>query len=114
MINLLQLTGFSGFSQADKALSNPAGRLASIISGIISVITIYGGFAFLFYFLISAFTWITGGEAQQLEKAKRQMTHALIGLFFIIITVPLAFLLGKILGIEILNFEAVIPNLTPK
>ncbi|MEA3354930.1 MAG: hypothetical protein U9Q63_00380 [Patescibacteria group bacterium] len=111
---MIQLTGFSGFSDANKT-TDPALRFTEIISSIVSTITIFAGLAFLFWFVIGAFTWITGGhDSNQLEKAKKQMSDAIIGLIATAAVLPITYLIGKLTGINILTPENVLNSLRPQ
>lgn len=111
---MLQLTGFPGFSNAAQTTNAPA-RFTAIVSNIVSVATIFAGTAFLFWFIIGAFTWITGGhDSGQLEKAKKQMSDALIGLIATATVLPITYLIGKLTGIDILAPENVLNSLTPQ
>ena len=105
-LNLPPISGFkSGLTQTtDSVLADPASRFASVISNIIAAITIFAGIFFLVYFLISAFTWVTGGDPQQLEKAKKQMSSALIGLSLVILLIPITYLISRLTGLDIINF----------
>jgi len=112
---MLQLTGFSGFSDADSALADPSTNFANLISNVVGVMTIFAGIAFTFWFIMGAFTWITGGhDPAQVDKAKRQLSTGIIGLIFTAAAIPIAYLVGEILGIKITAPEQIIPNLLPK
>ena len=111
---MIQLTGFSGFSDAGSATADAPGRFADIFSNIISVMTIFAGLAFLLWFVIGAFTWITGSDdPAQLDKAKKQMSSAIIGLVAAVAVIPIAYIVSKLTGIEILNPESIIGNILP-
>lgn len=111
---MIQLTGFSGYSDAAKAANAPI-RFTEIVSNIISVITIFAGTAFLFWFVVGAFTWITGGhDPGQLEKAKKQMSDAFIGLIATAAVLPVTYLIGKLTGINILAPENILNSLIPQ
>ncbi|MBU1085302.1 MAG: hypothetical protein ABIJ43_00455 [Candidatus Beckwithbacteria bacterium] len=111
---MIQLTGFSGFSDALKTTDAPT-RFTEILTSIISTITIFAGLAFLFWFVIGAFTWITGGhDPAQLEKAKKQMGDAFIGLLATAAVLPITYLIGKLTGIDILAPENILNSLIPK
>jgi len=109
---LPQVSGFNkGFF---KTASNPSTRTADIISNIITVFTIFGGLAFLFWFVIGAFQWASsGGNPQQLDKAKSQMSTAIAGLFVLILSSAFFFIIGKVTGFEILNLEKIVQQLLP-
>ena len=80
--------------------NDPAGRLEKIISNIVGVFTIFAGISFIIYFLIGAVTWITaGGHPETLDKAKNQMSTALIGLFITVIGLGVMYVLGEVTGL---------------
>ena len=108
-----QIRGFSeGFFKT--AGNQPASRFEFIISNIITVFTIFGGIAFLLWFVIGALTWITSGNnTEQLNKAKNQMSTAFIGLFILVLSYSIIFILGKVTGLNMLNPELIIKNLKP-
>ncbi|MCX6817059.1 MAG: hypothetical protein NTZ93_04280 [Candidatus Beckwithbacteria bacterium] len=107
------ISGFgSGFFQS--AGDNASGRTALIISNIIAVLTIFGGLAFLFWFIIGALTWInSGGDPKQLDKAKDQMGAAIIGLVVLVLTYAIVSLLGRLTGLNVLDFETLVNRLKP-
>ncbi len=108
-----QIEGFgSGFFKT--AGASPETRVAALISNIVSVLTIFGGLAFALWFVIGALNWITSsGNPEQVEKAKRQMSSAVVGLFVLVLTTSIAYIVGKISGIEILELEKMVNKLTP-
>ena len=112
-INLPPVSGFGqGFFQA--AGDNAGGRMATLISNLISVLTIFGGLAFLTWFVIGALTWINSvGSPKQVDKAKGQMGAALTGLFVLILSYAILSLLSRITGLDILNFEDLVNRLKP-
>ncbi len=87
-------------------------RFDTIISGFIAIITIFAGIAFVIYFVLGALTWVSSaGKADQLQKAKSQMSSALIGLIITILTIPVIYIIGQLVGINILNPATIIPLL---
>ena len=112
---MIQLTGFTnGFTDTTK-IADPATRFTEITSAIISTITIFAGLSFIFWFIIGAVTWITGGhDPAQLEKAKRQLSTGVIGLSITAMVLPITWLIGKLTGIDIINPETIINSLIPQ
>ena len=109
------ISGFSGLSGAGSAVANAPSRLAAIFSTLFSLLTVFAGFAFLIWFLIGAITWITSGhDPNLLKKAQGQMTTAVIGLIVVILTIPIAYILSQLTGLDILNPENIINNLLPR
>jgi hypothetical protein len=91
-------------------LSNPldptanANKLNIIFSVILGAITLFGGLFFMVYFATGALQWVTSGSnPDNLEKSKKQITNALIGLIVIIAGYSVVFIIGSVLGINILN-----------
>ena len=111
----LTLESLEGFSSGFSApVTDPAGRFSAAISNIVAVITIFAGLSFLIWFVVGALTWITAADhADKLEKAKNQMSSAIIGLVIVIVTIPFVYLIGKILGIDILNSGTIFSRLVP-
>ena len=81
-----------------------ANTLTKMLSNTIGVLTLVGGLMFIIYFVLGGISWITSsGEREKVEKAKKQMTNAAIGLIIVVASYGIAFIIGKVLGIEILN-----------
>ena len=75
---LPDLSGFSGglFRNAGE----PSTRLTQVISNLVAILTIFGGLAFLTWFVIGAVAWTSsGGNPEQMNKAKSQMSTAIEG-----------------------------------
>lgn len=116
---MIQTTGFTGFSsgftQSDLAQADPATRFTQISTAIVSTITIFAGLAFIFWFIIGAITWITGGhDPAQIDKGKRQISTAIIGLIATAMVLPIAWLVSQLTGIDIINPENVFNSLIPQ
>jgi hypothetical protein len=109
------LPPLSGFSQGlYKTDANPANRLEVVISNVVGVLTIFGGLAFLFWFLAGALTWASsGGNPEQTNKAKAQMGTAVVGMFVLIIGTAVTWIIGKMTGLDIINLERLINLVRP-
>jgi len=69
---------------------------------------------FIIYFVLGALTWIgAGGKTEQLKKAQDQITNAVIGMIIVVASYAVFFILGKILGVNILNPAQEILKLKP-
>lgn len=110
--NITQLN--TGISQNPGAGNSAITRLAFALSNIVGVLTVFAGLAFLIYFVIGALTWTTsGGQPEQLSKAKSQMGTALVGLFVTALTIPITYIVAKLTGLDILNPIKILPHLLP-
>ncbi|MBU2051891.1 MAG: hypothetical protein Q8P47_01665 [Candidatus Beckwithbacteria bacterium] len=109
----LEITGFNkGLYKT--AGAGVTGRLTEIFSNIVTVLTIFGGLAFLFWFVIGAFQWTSsGGNPEQMNKAKSQMSTAIAGLFVLVLSTSIIWILGKVTGLDIINLESLIKKVVP-
>lgn len=109
----LPVAGF-GKGLFKTAGSSVTGRFAEIFSAIVTALTIFGGIAFLVWFVIGAVQWTAaGGNPEQLNKAKSQMSTAIAGLFVLILSSSIIWVMGKITGLDIINIEKLIKAVTP-
>lgn len=82
------------------------------ISTIIGFLTIVAALFFLFQFIIGGYQWIAaGGDKQQTTEARDKITNSLIGLIIIVIATAIVGIIGKVLGLDILNPGEVLQNL---
>lgn len=113
--NMNHIISDTAFSQPIKGLgttynptgSSPGAYLTTfelIISNALAVLTIVGGITFVVYFLLGGVNWITaGGKQDKIETAKGMMTNGAIGLIIILVSYALVWIIGKVLGLDILN-----------
>ena len=116
LLSQLPLPPISGFSgglfRTDGGA--PDTRLTQVISNIVGVLTIFGGLAFLVWFVVGALTWASsGGNPEQMNKAKSQMSTAVAGLFVLILATSVVWILGKITGLDIINLDTLIKSVIP-
>ena len=102
------LEGLPGGFAPDVSGENPeeaaAKSLTKIFSNVFGVMTVVGGLIFILYFILGGISWTTSsGEREKVEKAKKQMTNAAIGLIIVVASYSIAFIIGTVLGIDILN-----------
>lgn len=91
-------------------------ELAKIVSTVVGVVTIVAGLFFFIQFLTAAFAWITsGGDAQNLEKARQKIINALIGLILVVAAISIMGVLEVVFGIPFLlgTPEKIAEMLTP-
>lgn len=102
-------TPISGFGNYEPPAgeTGPAGAASAvelIISNVLVVLTIVAGIAFTLYFLIGALNWVTaGGKQDKVDKAKMYMTNGAVGLIIVAVSYSIAFIISKVLGIDILE-----------
>jgi magnesium-transporting ATPase (P-type) len=108
----LDLGKISGFSKGFTAPASetPSG-FADLLSRVVAIMTIFASLAFILWFVFGAFTWITGDNPQQLDKAKKQMSSAILGLIIAVLVIPLTWLIGELTGLKVLDFENIVSQL---
>jgi len=86
----------------------------NLVSTAVGFLTVVSGLAFILFFIIAGFSWITaGGDAEKLKKAQANITNALIGIVIVAIAYTVTAIIGSILGFPILNPAAVIEKISP-
>lgn len=99
-----------GDSQAGEKVGE---RLNSVISGIVGFLTIVAALWFLIQFILAGFNWISaGGDKHNIEMARNKMANSLIGILVVVAAVVIVGLLGKILGLNILDPGALIQTIS--
>lgn len=97
-----------------KDVGEAAREFASIISKIIGVMTVIAGIWFFFILLIGAFGYLSaGGDAEKIKSATKRIGNGLTGLIVIILAYAFISLIGRMLGLDILNPQDVIKLLGP-
>lgn len=91
------------------------GPIASFISNFLGFITGLAGIMFLIYLIFAGLSWVSsGGDKGKVEAARNQMTQAALGLVVVIAAYSIAGVVGKVLGLDILNPVNVIQTIIPK
>lgn len=82
-------------------LANPGSVLGSVITTLLGIMLILGGFFLLVYLLLGGLEWImSGGDKEKLHKAQQKLTHAVVGMVILFSAWTLwGFLTGDVLGI---------------
>ncbi len=98
------------FPAGINANSGPLGtKLSLVLSNIIAIITLIGGLAFIYYFILGAINWISSaGDTQKAVLARQQILYSLIGLIIVILANPTLALLGRLLGVPLTDPETLI------
>lgn len=96
------------------AAGGQGAALENVISISIGLITLLAGIWFLLQMFLGAFNWISaGGDKSALEKAQKRITNAVIGLFMVVFAYGFTALVGKVLGLNILQVATVLTGLHP-
>ncbi len=89
--------------------------IALFISNIIGFVTGLAGIMFLIYLIFAGLSWITaGGDKGKVEAARNQMTQAALGLVVVIAAYSIAGVVGRVLGIDLLDPVKMIGTILPR
>ncbi len=122
MLTLIsQATDLGGFTPPTTAYSQdsntPDGALSNLetfVSNALGVITTVATLFFIIYFIMGAFKWVAaGGDAGKVQKARDEMTQSVLGLILIVAAYGLIGLVGKIVGLTILDPVTMIRTIIP-
>ncbi len=76
--------------------------LGKIITQLIGALFIAGFLLTFFFIIMGGLTWITaGGDKTKLEKARDQITNAIIGLIVVAASYALAALIAQFFGLDL-------------
>jgi len=104
----------SGFGFFQTSGGTPGTTLETFFTTLLGFFTALGGIAFLIYFILGAFTWLTSrGDKQQVEKARSYISNAVIGIIVIILAWAITGIIGKLLGVDFLNLAELISRINP-
>ncbi len=96
-------------------ISDAAALLGKILSNVIGFMTIGGGIWFMFQFVIGTYSWMTaGGDQQRIQAAQRKVSNAFLGLVILVAAYSLIWLIGELLGFQILQIPTLIQQLGPE
>ncbi len=110
-----QIEGLSGYAPKGNLTSDYLDMGEHIISNILAVLSILGGIYFVVYFLLGGLNWITaGGDQGKIDKAKKQMTGATIGLIIISASYAISYIVGLVTGIHVLEPASLLKDLGGK
>lgn len=101
-LSLGRLRGFGVYEPTEKQTGSA--QITLIFSNLFAFLTIVGSLIFVVQFLLGALNWISSsGEPDKVQKAQNKMVHAAIGFIAVVAAYSLAFIVSKVLGIDILN-----------
>ncbi len=111
-IQFTNITTPGGY-QPGSGIEGSTSAIEKLISNVLVVLTLVGGIAFILYFLLGGLNWITaGGDKGKIEKAKGMMTNGAIGLIVIAVSYAIIWIVGKALGIDVLEPGKALNSLT--
>lgn len=113
MLNLLNLATVyaADINLSPKGEFGPLGNLTigGIVAGLIRLILVITALVFFFILVIGGIRWIaSGGDKQQTEAARNQITAALVGLIIVFAAWAIVQLINTFFGINI--FELTLPT----
>lgn len=105
----------TAYSQGSATSEQAAFRnFESLFSNIIGFLTALGAIAFVLFFVVGAFEWITsGGEKGKLEHARNRMMYGAIGMIIIVAAYGILGLMSSVVGIDFLNPAQQLQRLIP-
>lgn len=102
-VSFTQITTPGGY-QPGGGIEGSTSAVEKLISNVLVVLTVVAGISFTLYFLLGGLNWITaGGDKGKIEKAKGMMTNGAIGLVVIAVSYAVTWIVGKALGLNILE-----------
>lgn len=85
---------------------NPAVSVGVLLSSALTIIFVVAALAVLFMLIYGAFQWITsGGEKEAIDKARKRITSALIGLAILALAFFITRVVGQVVGINITSIQ---------
>lgn len=89
-------------------------NLENIVSTIVGFLIILAGLWFFIIFITGGLSYISaGGESGKIEEARKKMTNGVIGVIIVVAAYSVIFIVGKVLGLDILNPAKIIKDLGP-
>lgn len=90
----------------------PDTSLGGLLKNVLVIIFTLAAVLVLFMLAWGAFQWITsGGDKEAVDKARKRITASLIGLALLALAYLLAVVVGRLVGIDVLNIDK-LPNIT--
>lgn len=97
------ITTPGGYQPGD-GLKGSTDAVEKLISNVLVVLTVVAGLAFTLYFLLGGLNWITaGGDKGKIDKAKEMMTGGATGIIVVAVSYAIVWIVGKALGLSILE-----------
>ncbi len=112
-INMGKVEQFGAYtvSTVDETVKPFGDSLERILSTVIGFLTIFAGLYFMINFIVGGINLSTaGGDTNKVEDAKKRMTNGALGLIIVVASYSIIYIIGTVLGIDILNLSATIEN----
>lgn len=78
--------------------------ITAILSNALTVLTLVAGIVFVIQFVLGGLNWISSsGNPEKVQKAQNKMIYGVIGLIAVVAAYGVAFIVGKVLGFDILD-----------
>ncbi len=76
--------------------------VGQLLSGILTMVILFGGLAVFIYLIWGGFEWLTsGGDSGKIENAQKKITSALIGFAILAASYGIMKLIGALFGFDI-------------
>lgn len=113
-INILTFNPITGIGGFQSGGGSPGPTLERYFTVLLGFFTALGGVAFLIYFILGAFAYLTSqGDREKITRAQRYISNAIIGLLLLILAWAITGIIGIMLGFDILNLSGLISTLYP-
>lgn len=104
----------SPYNQGSATKTGVVDNLVAFLSNLIGFFTVLAALFFVVYSFVAAFSWVTAaGDSGKIEKARNQLIQGVLGLIVIVAAYGIIELVGAIVGVEILNIEALLQSIVP-
>ena len=88
-------------------------QLNKTLSGIIGFLTIIAGLWFFIQFILAGYAFLSAaGDKNKVTEATQRITNSLIGLVIVVAAWVIVGILGKMVGLDILNPGGILSNLS--
>lgn len=109
-----QLEDLTPYNEGAATGKNVLDILEKFISNLIGFITVLATLFFLVQTFLAAFSWVTaGGDSKKVESARNKMMQGVLGLVVIVAAYSMLEILGKLIGIDILNVKGTLDLIIP-
>jgi hypothetical protein len=91
-----------GGGKTGASVDKGGAALGSLITNLVGALFVAGFLLTFLFVIMGGFTWITaGGDKTKLEKARDEITHAIIGLIVVGASYAIALLISNFFGLDL-------------